>query len=252
MSHQKLHIRHSILMGSKGKTMLKHANQYALYSGKVLCPTVLADIGSDFLKLANLMSVIDNALGRHERVDKATASRRLHEMGKIRKLGKWVLHELFENSIGRRPNICISLLVRQRKKNFLWKIVTGEEKWIMYDNIKHTHSWVDSGQPITSTEKKSFCTSGGTQSLCCFVNCLNQVTLLHKNARPSFSADHSELRLESSPARGGQRCRDQKVIESEEKYFDIFGGLESDDDEVGMSDGGDSTPEEPSDPINVY
>uniref|UniRef100_A0A1I7XR18 IMPDH domain-containing protein n=1 Tax=Heterorhabditis bacteriophora TaxID=37862 RepID=A0A1I7XR18_HETBA len=66
MSHQKLHIRHSILMGSKGKTMLKHANQYALYSGKVLCPTVLADIGSDVLKLANLMSVIDNTLGRHE------------------------------------------------------------------------------------------------------------------------------------------------------------------------------------------
>uniref|UniRef100_A0A1I7XS11 HTH_48 domain-containing protein n=1 Tax=Heterorhabditis bacteriophora TaxID=37862 RepID=A0A1I7XS11_HETBA len=86
-------------------------------------------------------------------VDKATVSRRLHEMGKLRKLGKWVPYELSENTIGRRLNICISLLARQRKKNFLWKIVTGDEKWIMYDNPKHTHSWVDPGQQTTSTAK---------------------------------------------------------------------------------------------------
>uniref|UniRef100_A0A1I7WA03 WW domain-containing protein n=1 Tax=Heterorhabditis bacteriophora TaxID=37862 RepID=A0A1I7WA03_HETBA len=53
----------------------------------------------------------------------------------------------------RRLNSCISLLARQRKKNFLWKIDTGDEKWIMYDNPKRTHSWVDPGQPTTSTAK---------------------------------------------------------------------------------------------------
>uniref|UniRef100_A0A1I7WHD0 Mariner Mos1 transposase n=1 Tax=Heterorhabditis bacteriophora TaxID=37862 RepID=A0A1I7WHD0_HETBA len=53
----------------------------------------------------------------------------------------------------RRLNICISLLARQRKKNLLWKIVTGDKKWIMYDNPKHAHSWVDPGQPTTSTVK---------------------------------------------------------------------------------------------------
>uniref|UniRef100_A0A1I7WWR0 Mariner Mos1 transposase n=1 Tax=Heterorhabditis bacteriophora TaxID=37862 RepID=A0A1I7WWR0_HETBA len=74
-------------------------------------------------------------------------------MGKIRKLGKWVPHELSENSIGHRLNICISLLARQRKKNFLWKIVTGDEQWIMYDNPRHTHSWIEPGQPTTSTAK---------------------------------------------------------------------------------------------------
>uniref|UniRef100_A0A1I7XHJ6 Mariner Mos1 transposase n=1 Tax=Heterorhabditis bacteriophora TaxID=37862 RepID=A0A1I7XHJ6_HETBA len=74
-------------------------------------------------------------------------------MGKIRKLGKLVPYELSENSIGRRLNICISLLTRQRKKNFLWKIVTGDEKWIMYDNSKRTHSWVYPRQPTISTPK---------------------------------------------------------------------------------------------------
>uniref|UniRef100_A0A1I7XV51 Mariner Mos1 transposase n=1 Tax=Heterorhabditis bacteriophora TaxID=37862 RepID=A0A1I7XV51_HETBA len=80
-------------------------------------------------------------------------------MEKIRKLGKWAPHELSEDNIGRRLNICISLFARQCKKNFLWEIVTGDEKWIMYDNPKRTHSWVDPGQPTTSTPKESFCAS---------------------------------------------------------------------------------------------
>uniref|UniRef100_A0A1I7WI42 WW domain-containing protein n=1 Tax=Heterorhabditis bacteriophora TaxID=37862 RepID=A0A1I7WI42_HETBA len=49
---------------------------------------------------------------------------------------------------------CVSLLARQRKKNYLWKIVTGDEKWIMYNNRKCTHSWVDPGQPTTSTPER--------------------------------------------------------------------------------------------------
>uniref|UniRef100_A0A1I7W6V4 Ovule protein n=1 Tax=Heterorhabditis bacteriophora TaxID=37862 RepID=A0A1I7W6V4_HETBA len=64
------------------------------------------------------MSMTDNALERHE-------GRRLmlwkHDLMKI----SWNSWERF---IGRRLNICISLLARQRKKKFLWKIVTGDEK----------------------------------------------------------------------------------------------------------------------------
>lgn len=86
-------------------------------------------------------------------VDRSTVARRLHEMGKILKLGKWVPHELSENSIIRRLNTCVSLLSRQRKKDFLWKIVTGDEKWILYDNPKRKHSWVDPGQPSASVAK---------------------------------------------------------------------------------------------------
>uniref|UniRef100_A0A1I7XUK9 G_PROTEIN_RECEP_F1_2 domain-containing protein n=1 Tax=Heterorhabditis bacteriophora TaxID=37862 RepID=A0A1I7XUK9_HETBA len=46
---------------------IQQANQYDLYSVKEFSPTVLADIGSDVLKLVILMSVIDNAPGHHER-----------------------------------------------------------------------------------------------------------------------------------------------------------------------------------------
>jgi len=35
---------------NKGKTLLEHANQFALFLVKVLCPTILANIGFDDLK----------------------------------------------------------------------------------------------------------------------------------------------------------------------------------------------------------
>uniref|UniRef100_A0A1I7XEP6 HTH_Tnp_Tc3_2 domain-containing protein n=1 Tax=Heterorhabditis bacteriophora TaxID=37862 RepID=A0A1I7XEP6_HETBA len=79
----------------------------------------------------------------------ATVSRRLHKMGKIRKFGKRVPHELFEDSIGRQLNPCIPLIARQRKKNFLWKTVSGEGKYIMHDNPKHTYIM---GRPRTANK----------------------------------------------------------------------------------------------------
>lgn len=88
-------------------------------------------------------------------VGQATVSRRLHAMGKILKAGKWLPHELTECAIANRYNIAVCLLARQRRKSFLWRIVTGDEKWIFFDNPKRPHSWVDPGQPATSTPKRN-------------------------------------------------------------------------------------------------
>lgn len=88
-------------------------------------------------------------------VDESTVSRRLHAMGKIQKEGKWLPHELTENAISSRFNIAVSLLARQKKKSFLWRIVTGDEKWIYYDNPKRKKSWVSPGEPSTSTPKRN-------------------------------------------------------------------------------------------------
>ena len=42
---------------------------------------------------------------------------------------------------------------RFKKKSFLSQIVTGDEKWIRYDNPKRKKSWVDPGKPSTSSAR---------------------------------------------------------------------------------------------------
>ena len=42
------------------------------------------------------------------------------------------------------------LLQRHKKKSFLHRIVTGDEKWIHYDNTKRKKSYVKPGQPSTA------------------------------------------------------------------------------------------------------
>jgi len=37
----------------------------------------------------------------------------------------------------------------------LWRIVTGDKKWIYFDNPKRKKLWVDPGQPSTSTPKQN-------------------------------------------------------------------------------------------------
>jgi len=51
---------------NKGKTLLEHANQLALFLVKELCLTILANIGFDNLKPVIFMSVTDHASEHRE------------------------------------------------------------------------------------------------------------------------------------------------------------------------------------------
>ena len=53
---------------------------------------------------------------------------RLHAMGKVQKIGKWMPHELNDRQMEWRQNTCQILLARQKRKSFLYRIVTGDEK----------------------------------------------------------------------------------------------------------------------------
>ena len=50
---------------------------------------------------------------------------------------------------------CMSEMLQERykKKSVLHRIVTGDEKWIHYDNPKRKQSYVKPGQPAKSTAK---------------------------------------------------------------------------------------------------
>jgi len=54
----------------------------------------------------------------------------------IQKQGNWVLYELKSKDVERRFFTCEQLIQRQQRKGFLHRIMTGDEKWILYDNPK--------------------------------------------------------------------------------------------------------------------
>jgi len=52
-------------------------------------------------------------------VSQAAISMRIHAMGKIQKIGKWVPHELNDRQMERRQNTYQILLAKQKRKSFL-------------------------------------------------------------------------------------------------------------------------------------
>ena len=74
-------------------------------------------------------------------------------MGMIQKQGNWVPYELKPSDVVRRFFACEQLLQRQNRKGFLHWIVTGDEKWVHYDNPKRRKSWGMPGHASTSTAR---------------------------------------------------------------------------------------------------
>ena len=74
-------------------------------------------------------------------------------MEKIQKTCSWVPHELNDRQMKKRKKICDILLARYKRKSFSHCIVTGDEKWIYFENPKRKKSWVDPGAPSTSTAR---------------------------------------------------------------------------------------------------
>ncbi|GFT11691.1 mariner Mos1 transposase [Trichonephila clavipes] len=86
-------------------------------------------------------------------VTQQAISKRLKVMRMIQKQGNWVPYELKPRNVERRLFACEQLLARQRRKGFLHHIVTGDEKWVRYDNPNCRKSWGYPGHASTSTAK---------------------------------------------------------------------------------------------------
>lgn len=82
-----------------------------------------------------------------------SSSKRLHAMEKIQKERKWVLHELTERQMENRKTTPDILLLRYERKCFLHRIVTGDEKWMQFENPKRENSWLPPAEASTSTER---------------------------------------------------------------------------------------------------
>lgn len=120
-------------------------------------------------------------LGESLQVDRSTVGKRLHAIGMVQKLGNWVPHELKDRDIERRKTMCELLLQRQKRKCFLHRIITGDEKWIRYDNPKRRPAWVMPGEAGPSTPKRNI--HGSKVMLCIWWDMKGVVyyELLHPN-----------------------------------------------------------------------
>ena len=64
----------------------------------------------------------------------------LKGLGLSSKLDVWVPHVLTERNLCRRIDVCDSLLKRHENDPFLKRIITGDEKWVVYNNVKRKRS----------------------------------------------------------------------------------------------------------------
>lgn len=88
------------------------------------------------------------------RCDPSTVANHLHAMGKVRKLDHWVPHKLTENNRIQRATICASLLSRHHEVPLFGRIITCDEKWILWDNKRRSYSWADPGEPSQKIARK--------------------------------------------------------------------------------------------------
>ncbi|GFU86689.1 mariner Mos1 transposase [Trichonephila clavipes] len=74
-------------------------------------------------------------------------------MGKIINVGRSVPHALTNRQQENQKIVCEMLLSLDKRKLYLHRIVTGDEKWIYFGNPKRNRSYVDPGQPSKSTAR---------------------------------------------------------------------------------------------------
>jgi histone-lysine N-methyltransferase SETMAR len=76
-------------------------------------------------------------------VSKSVVSDGLKRIGKSKKLDKWVPHNLNKNKKNRRFEVSSALLLCNKNYLFLDRIVTCDEKRILYDNRRRSAQWLD-------------------------------------------------------------------------------------------------------------
>lgn len=77
----------------------------------------------------------------------------LKKLEYVSRLDVWIPHELNEVQFKARKKICDMLIKREGNNPFLNRLITGDEKWIAYNNIMRKRSWSRSHDSPQTTSK---------------------------------------------------------------------------------------------------
>ncbi|XP_055635142.1 histone-lysine N-methyltransferase SETMAR-like [Toxorhynchites rutilus septentrionalis] len=94
---------------------------------------------------------IDQELG----ISHQTVINHLKKLRFTKKLDVWVPHTLTQKNIFDRIDACESLLNRNKIDPFPKRMVTGDEKWVTYDNVKRKRSWSKPAEAAQTVAKPS-------------------------------------------------------------------------------------------------
>ena len=87
------------------------------------------------------------------KIPKSTIDRHIQRHGLVKKLDIWIPHKLKEIHLTERINACDLHLKRNEFDPFLKQIITGDEKWIVYNNVVRKRSWPKRDKPPQITSK---------------------------------------------------------------------------------------------------
>ncbi|XP_017062383.1 histone-lysine N-methyltransferase SETMAR-like [Drosophila ficusphila] len=93
------------------------------------------------------------SIGQELDMSHQTVINHLKKLGVTKKLDVWVPHELTRKNIFDRIDACESLLNRNKIDPFLKSMVTGDEKWVTYDNVRRKTVVVERGEAAQMVAK---------------------------------------------------------------------------------------------------
>ena len=103
------------------------------------------------------------------RVSHTCIENHLKQLGYVRKLDTRVPRELKEKHSTQRIDSCDLLKKRNENDPFLKRPITGDEKWVVYNNIERKRWWSRPREPARTTSKEGFVISlVGLQRNCLF------------------------------------------------------------------------------------
>ena len=94
----------------------------------------ITEKSDEIMKIERDKHVSTVEIARELGIDYKTVLNPLHKVGYKKKLDVWVPHELSVRNMMDRINICDTLLKRNETEPFVKRMITGDEKWITYDN----------------------------------------------------------------------------------------------------------------------
>ncbi|GFT38991.1 histone-lysine N-methyltransferase SETMAR [Trichonephila clavipes] len=83
----------------------------------------------------------------------STIQEHLPQIGKTDSAGVWAPHNLSEENKANRCTTCKLLLQRYNTGPFFDRLITADEKWVLYDNPKHKRQWLSPKEPPRRTAK---------------------------------------------------------------------------------------------------